>query len=55
MSLGVVQYAGGDPDLALREADRNLYEAKAQGHDSIVATVAHEPATGVPTLVRMAD
>ena len=55
MSLGVVQYAGGDPDLALREADRNLYQAKAQGRDRIVATVAHEAVNSGPTLVRMAD
>jgi diguanylate cyclase (GGDEF)-like protein len=45
MSLGVVQYGGGDPDLALREADRNLYEAKAQGRDRIVATLAPTGAT----------
>lgn len=45
MSMGVVQYGGGDPDLALREADRNLYEAKAQGRDRIVATLAPTGAT----------
>lgn len=44
MSLGVVQYTGGDPDQALRAADRNLYAAKARGRDCIVASMAPQAA-----------
>ena len=44
MSLGVVQYTGGDPDQALRVADRNLYAAKARGRDCIVASMVPQAA-----------
>lgn len=38
VSMGVTQYTGGDPDLALRDADRNLYRAKEAGRDRIVSS-----------------
>ena len=44
MSLGVVQYTGGDPDQALRVADRNLSAAKARGRDCIVASMVPQAA-----------
>ena len=39
-SMGVTQYTGGDPDQALRTADRNLYQAKEAGRDRIVASLS---------------
>lgn len=39
-SVGVAQVVAGDMDLALRVADRNLYQAKRAGRDRMVASVA---------------
>lgn len=44
-SVGVAQVVEGDTEWALRVADRNLYRAKQEGRDRIVATMAFpEPA-----------
>ncbi|MFZ5561462.1 MAG: GGDEF domain-containing protein [Pseudomonadota bacterium] len=40
LSIGIVESAGGDGEKALRLADANLYQAKAEGRDRVVATVA---------------
>ncbi|RZI84582.1 MAG: GGDEF domain-containing protein [Rubrivivax sp.] len=42
-SVGIAQAAEGDGDGALRVADDNLYIAKRQGRDRIVASVAAAP------------
>ena len=39
-SAGIAQVVAGHADLALRVADRNLYEAKQAGRDRMVASVA---------------
>jgi diguanylate cyclase (GGDEF)-like protein len=39
LSIGLVESASGDGELALRVADANLYQAKAEGRDRVVATV----------------
>ena len=44
-SVGIAQAADGDGDGAMRVADDNLYIAKRQGRDRIVATVAPTPDT----------
>jgi diguanylate cyclase (GGDEF)-like protein len=38
MSAGVVQVSGGQGELALREADANVYAAKQAGRDQIVSS-----------------
>ncbi len=42
-SVGIAQVVGGDTALALKVADRNLYQAKRDGRDQIVASVAFAP------------
>jgi diguanylate cyclase (GGDEF)-like protein len=39
-SVGIAQVVEGDTDWALKVADRNLYQAKREGRDRIVASVA---------------
>lgn len=39
-SVGIAQVVEGDTALALKVADRNLYQAKRDGRDQIVASVA---------------
>ncbi len=39
-SVGVAEVVGGQAQLALQVADRNLYQAKRQGRDRIVASLA---------------
>lgn len=43
-SVGIAQACDGDGDGAMRVADDNLYIAKRQGRDRIVASVATSPA-----------
>lgn len=39
LSIGVAEYRQGDGEAALRVADANLYQAKQEGRDRVVATV----------------
>lgn len=42
-SVGIAQVVEGDTGWALKVADRNLYQAKREGRDRIVASVAFAP------------
>lgn len=44
LSMGVVECRSGDEEDALRQADLNLYRAKAEGRDRVIASVL-EPAS----------
>jgi GGDEF domain-containing protein len=39
-SVGIAQVVEGDANWALKVADRNLYQAKRAGRDTIVGSVA---------------
>jgi diguanylate cyclase (GGDEF)-like protein len=49
-SVGIAQATDGDGDGAMRVADDNLYIAKRQGRDRIVASVAAPPSDADSTL-----
>lgn len=42
MSMGVVESRAGDEESALKQADFNLYRAKAEGRDRVVASVQED-------------
>jgi len=49
-SVGIAQVVEGDVDVALRVADRNLYQAKQAGRDRMVASVAFPEDVNHPAL-----
>lgn len=49
-SVGIAQVVDGHADLALRAADRNLYQAKQAGRDRMVASVAFPDDVNRPAL-----
>lgn len=49
-SVGIAQVVEGEVDVALRAADRNLYQAKEAGRDRMVASVAFPEDVNRPAL-----
>lgn len=49
-SVGIAQVVEGEVDVALRAADRNLYQAKEAGRDRMVASIAFPEDVNRPAL-----